>query len=69
MNSKNRFDVSPTTLRELGSTEIDAVGGADASSWTWTTTITTTTTLPCATTTTTTTTLTTTGNNEQVREA
>lgn len=67
--NNDRFDVKASTLRELGSTEIDAVGGADnASSWTTTTTITITTTLACTLTTTTTTTLTTTGN-EEVRQA
>ncbi len=61
--SHDRFMVSGTTLRELGATEIDAVGGADCgdySSWTLTTTVTsiTTTTSPACTTTTTTTTTT-----------
>lgn len=66
--NNDRFDVKANTLRELGSTEIDAVGGADNASWTTTTTITITTTLACSLTTTTTTTLTTTGN-EEVRQA
>lgn len=61
--NRNRFEVSGTTLRELGTTEIDAVGGADCgdySSWTLTTTVTsiTTTTTPACTMTTTTTTTT-----------
>lgn len=67
--NNDRFDVKANTLRELGSTEIDAVGGADNASWTLTTTITTTTTFVCTMTTTTTTTLTTTGNNEEVLQA
>lgn len=60
--NNDRFEISGSTLRELGSTEIDAVGGADCgdlSTLTFTTTITTTTTLTspaCVTTTTTTTT-------------
>lgn len=69
----DRFEISGSTLRELGSTEIDAVGGADCgdySTLTTTSTITTTTSLTspaCAmttTTTTTTVTATTTSANE-----
>lgn len=74
MNSKSRFNVSHSTLRELGATEIDAVAGADCGDWstlTTSATITTTGTLTspaCLTTTTTTTTTvtsTTTSQEEQ----